>query len=373
MKKTKKIKRVVVKIGSRVLCGDLDGPDEKFLREFAAGIARLHKKGYEIVIVSSGAIRTGAPRLGMKQARIGISRKQAAAAVGQGLLISKYIDVFSKHGIVVAQILLTPDITSARQMYLNARNTLRALLDMKVIPIINENDTVAYEEIKFGDNDRLSAISAIIVEADLLILLSDVIGLCSDDPSVCTDAKLLETVTDIDEEILTKARGPRENGGVGGMATKIDAAQMVMESGIRMVITHGREPRAVERILEEEHLGTAFLPKDTALSGRKKWLAFGCSPDGRIVVNEGAHVMIRDKGKSLLPSGVTDVEKEFEQGQCVEICSEDGVCFAKGLTNYSSFEIRRIKGRKSSEIKTILGFKIADEVIHRDDLVLIGD
>jgi len=369
--KTKKIKRIVVKIGSRVLSGPGGGIDDFFLEEFTGGLARLHQKGYEIILVTSGAVRTGAPRLKLDGTKIGITQKQAAAAVGQGILIARYIDLFSRANITVAQVLLTADIVGQRKTYLSARNTLRALIDMRVIPIINENDTVAYDEIKFGDNDRLSAITSILVDADLLILLSDVMGLCSKDPRVCSDAELVKEVTEITDEIEKLASGSLDDGGIGGMSTKIIAAQMAMDCGIRMVITDGREPRAVERIVEGEKLGTLFYSKVESLHGRKKWLAFGCQVEGRIVVNDGAKLMIKTKGKSLLPSGIIRVDNDFDHGACVEVLGEDGACFGKGLSNYSSAEIRRIQGRQSSDIKEILGYKIADVVVHRDDLALL--
>jgi glutamate 5-kinase len=363
-------KRVVVKVGSAVLAGGRGEIDGEFLKGFIGGLARLHEKGFELVLVSSGAIRTGAPRLKFDQAKIGISQKQAAAAVGQGILIAKYIELFSKRGITVAQVLLTPDIVNERKKYLNARNTLRTLIDLRVIPIVNENDTVAFDEIKFGDNDRLSAISAILVEADLLINLSDVEGLCSDDPRLCEHVELVQEVDEITEEVFERARGPRSGGGAGGMATKIEAAHLAMDCGIKMVIAAGRIPRVVERIVLGEKIGTTFVPKEMGLTGRKKWVAFGRLPEGRIIVNDGAKLAILNRGKSLLPSGVIGIEKHFDRGASVEIRGPDGACFARGMTNYSSEEINKIKGRQTKEIKRILGEKISDEVVHRDDLAL---
>ncbi|MFA6451263.1 MAG: glutamate 5-kinase [bacterium] len=371
MTKVKKIKRIVIKLGSRVLAGPGGGLDEQFLEEFTSSLARLHQQGFEIILVTSGAVRTGVPKLKMDSKKIGIAQKQAAAAVGQGILISKYIDLFTRSNIVVAQILITADIVRERKSYLNARNTLRTLIDMRVIPIINENDTVAYDEIKFGDNDRLSAMSAILVDADLLIILSDVMGLCDKDPRTCDKAELVKEVTEITPELFEVAAGPLEDGGVGGMSTKLAAAEMAMECGVRMVIADGRETRVVERIVEGEKVGTTFLSKTDALSGRKKWLAFGCTIEGRVVVNDGAKLMIKNKGKSLLPSGVIRVDNDFDHGACIEVCGEDGSCFGKGLAVYSSAEIRRIQGRQSTEIKDILGYKIADVVVHRDDLALL--
>ncbi len=368
MSKIKKPKRVVIKIGSRTLTGPDGRIDGSHMRDFVKETARLHERGLDIVVVSSGAIRTGAPMLNLDPAKISINQKQAAAAVGQGMLIARYSELFSAHGIVAAQALLTPDVINDRRKYLNARNTLRALLALRALPIVNENDTVAIEEIKFGDNDRLAAMTAILVDADLLINLSDVSGLCSDDPAVCEDARLLETVTEITEELFLKARGPR-SGGSGGMATKLEAAQMCMDSGIRMVIADGSTPSVMSRVIDGEKIGTTFVPQPTPLSARKKWL-IGCLPEGRIVVNDGAREMIQKKGKSLLPSGIVAVKRKFDRGACVQVCGESGMCFAKGLVSYSSEEIKKIMGRQSSDIIDILGQKISDDVIHRDDLTL---
>jgi glutamate 5-kinase len=300
-----------------------------------------------------------------------ITQKQTAAAVGQGILISRYIELFAKRDIVVGQVLLTPDITNFRKKYLNARNTLRSLLSNRAIPIINENDTVSYDEIKFGDNDTLSAIAAILIGADLLVLLSDVEGVYDGDPKSDQDAKKISVIPEITEEILTAAGGPTNDGGFGGMATKIQAAQSAIESGIRMVVANGRTERVLERIVNGENIGTTFIPKESSLSARKKWLAFGCQTDGRIVVNQGARNAIINRGTSLLPSGIVSTEGTFDQGACVEICTPDGLCFAKGLTNYSTQELAQIKGLQSAEIRTILNFMIADEAVHRDDMVLL--
>lgn len=363
-------KRIIVKIGSRVLSGGGDEIDADFLAEFVAGLAALHQRGIEIALVSSGAIRTGAPRLNLMQDRLSISQQQAAAAVGQGLLIAQYNELFSRHGIVTAQVLLTPDIMNMRRKYLNARNTLRTLLAYRTVPIINENDTVAYEEIKFGDNDTLGATAAIIVDADLLILLSDVEGLYSGAPG-SDGAELYAEVNEITPEIIGIAGGPERGGGFGGMATKIEAAKAAMESGIAMIIANGRTPDVLSRIVDGEKIGTRFTPHSTRLNSRKRWLAYSCKPEGRIIVNAGARDAIVDKGKSLLPSGIVAVERSFEHGACVEICTEDKKIIAHGLTNYSSLEVKHIMGRHSREIESILSFKISDDVVHRDDLALV--
>ncbi len=364
-------KRIIVKIGSRVLSGGDGAVDAEFLADFVAGLARLHGRGHEIALVSSGAIRTGAPLLDLSRERMSINQQQAAAAVGQGLLIAQYTELFARHGIVTAQVLLTPDIMNMRKKYLNARNTLRILLAHRAVPIINENDTVAFEEIKFGDNDTLSATAAILVDADLLILLSDVEGLYHGDPRLDGNAAMYAEVKEITPGIVEVAGGPKRGGGFGGMATKIEAARAAMESGIPMVIALGREPCVVERITGGEKIGTLFVPHETSLNSKKKWLAFGCKPEGRIIINSGARDALVEKGKSLLASGIVAVEKNFEHGACVEICEEAGQAVAHGLTNYSSLEIEHIMGRHSGEIEKILSFKIADEVVHRDDLALL--
>jgi glutamate 5-kinase len=364
-------KKIVVKIGSRVLSSPDGGIDDIFLNEFVDSIANLHHAGYLITLVSSGAIRLGAPKLDLEWNNMDITQKQTAAAVGQGILISRYIELFAKRDIIVGQVLLTPDITNFRKKYLNARNTLRSLLKNRCIPIVNENDTVSSEEIKFGDNDTLSAITAILLGADLLVLLSDVDGVYNGDPRSDKDAKKISEITEITANIETAATGPTEDGGFGGMTTKIDAAKSAIESGIRMVIAHGREERVLERIVNGEKVGTTFIPKESSLSARKKWLAFGCQTEGRIVVNHGARNAIISKGTSLLPSGIVGTAGTYDQGACVEICTPDDVCFAKGLTNYSTQELEKIKGRQSNEIRKILNFKIADEAVHRDDMALL--
>jgi glutamate 5-kinase len=365
------LKKIVVKIGSRVLSAPDGSIDDIFLTEFVDGIAGLHDAGYSVTLVSSGAIRLGAPKLRLEWNNMDITQKQTAAAVGQGILISRYIELFAKKDIVVGQVLLTPDITNFRKKYLNASNTLRSLLRNRVIPIVNENDTVSSEEIKFGDNDTLSAITAILIGADLLVLLSDVEGVYDGDPRSDKNASKISVITEITEDILRAAGGPADDGGFGGMATKIAAAKSAIESGIHMVIANGREERVLERIVNGEEIGTTFIPKESSLSARKKWLAFGCQTEGRIIVNQGARNAIVSKGTSLLPSGIVGTAGTYDQGACVEICTPDDVCFAKGLTNYSAQELEKIQGRQSNEIRKILNFKIADEAVHRDDMVLL--
>lgn len=366
-----KKKRVVIKIGSRILSCEGGGIDHEFLQQFVSELSLVQSQGHEIILVSSGAIRLGAHRLNIPWGNLDVVGKQAAAAVGQGLLISTYSELFEQYQIMVGQVLLTPDITSFRKKYLNARNTLRHLVSARIIPIVNENDTVAFDEIKFGDNDTLSAITAILTDADLLILLSDVDGLYKGDPQVDPTVERIKQIDDLTDEISALAKGPALAGSFGGMTTKVMAARTAMESGIGMVIAHGRQAGVVTRILAGESVGTHFMPKISSLNARKKWLAFGCQTEGIIRVNDGAMRAIAFEGKSLLPSGIVATESPFDQGACVELRGPDNVRFAKGLTNYTSLEIEKIKGRKSDEIRSILQYKIADEAIHRDDLVLL--
>ena len=362
---------IVVKVGSLTLASPDGKLDREFVSDFVGQIAAQHAQGRRVVVVSSGAIRCGAERLNLPPDHLDVTEKQAAAAVGQGILMERYARAFEKHGIVTAQVLLTRDIIDFRKKYLNARNTLRSLLDRGVVPVVNENDTVAVEEIRFGDNDALSALTAILVDAYLLILLSDVAGLFDADPKTDENAKLIEQVHDIDDSIRVLAGGARPGGGTGGMVSKIEAAQQAVSAGVQTVIALGREPDVVASILGGKSPGTTFFPKETTLTSRKKWLAFGISSEGRLVVNQGARDMMRKRGTSLLPVGIVEVKGNFDAGACVEICDESGILVARGLSNYSSAEIDRIKGIHSDKIEQILGSKVSDDVVHRDNLAMV--
>lgn len=362
---------IVVKIGTLTLTGPDGNIDDKYMKDFVAQLASQHARGERIVVVTSGAIRTGCERLGISPERLGVADKQAAAAVGQGLLMERYTRHFTRHGIITAQVLLTRDVISRRKQYINARNTFLGLLERGVVPIVNENDTVAVDEIKFGDNDSLSILTAMLVEADALILLSDVTGLYDDDPKINPGAKLICEVHDIDERIAASAKGTRSVGATGGMTTKIAAARQAVSAGIRTIIAHGREPNVIKNILEGRCAGTTFFPKAVGLHGKKRWIAFGPVPKGKITVNAGAKKMIVTKGKSLLPVGVTAVSGRFDQGACVELTGEDGAPFARGLTNYSAAQVKKIMGLQSDKIEKALGFKPSDDVVHRDNLVLL--
>lgn len=308
-------------------------------------------------------------RLGLSGRPRSIPQKQAAAAVGQGLLMQSYADAFALHGLTVGQLLLTRDDLRDRTRYLNARNTLTALLRAHVIPIINENDTVAVEEIKFGDNDTLAALVSSLVEADTLLLLSDVAGLYSSDPSQSPSAELIPIIETIDAVIAGLAGGPRSVLGTGGMTTKIQAARICVRTGTRMVIADGRRPDVLQDAFAGM-CGTQFMPVPAPLRSRQRWIAYGLEPLGSVGVNEGARVRLVREGKSLLPAGVVAVSGSFGPGDLVALADADGQAFAQGFVNYSSADLAKIMGRRSVEIAALLGNKPHDEVIHRDNLVL---
>jgi len=301
----------------------------------------VRQHGTEVALVSSGAVVAGMARLRLQVRPRSIPEKQAAAAVGQSALMEHYETAFARHGVTVAQILLTQADVSARARYLNARNTLTTLLGYGVVPIINENDTVAVEEIKFGDNDNLSALVAQLIDADLLVLLTDVDGLYTGDPSRDPQARKLDTVA--------------------------------AASGVPMVIASGREPGTLARVLRGEPVGTYFPPRGDRLTARKRWIAFAVPPQGRLLVDAGARQALIERGKSLLPSGVVDIEGDFDAGEVVALCAADGDGkeFARGLVNFDAQELRMIRRAKTTEIESLLGYKSFDEVVHRDNLVVL--
>src|SRR5947207_7254053 len=365
-----RVRRLVVKVGTSLVAEPGTGPDPDRIAALATEIAGA-REGREAVLVSSGAIATGMARLALPARPRSIPEKQAAAAVGQSALMWHYEAAFKRHGIPVGQVLLTAQDIGDRARYLNARNTLLALLAFGVVPIVNENDTVAVEEIKVGDNDNLSALVASLVEADLLVLLTDVDGLYTADPARHAGATKLETVEALTEVILAMA-GAHDGGvSVGGMATKLQAAQKAAASGVSMVIASGREPGVLARILSGAAVGTWFVPKADRLGARKRWIAFAVSPQGRLVVDAGAVRALTRQGRSLLPSGVTAVDGEFGAGEIVAVVDGDHREFARGLVNFEATELQRIRGAKTQEIEARLGYKSVDEVIHRDNLVIL--
>lgn len=363
------VRRVVIKVGSGVISDD-HGLDLAMIEAVAAGIGDLRERGYEVVLVSSGAVAAGKADLGIVGRPRSIPLKQAAAAIGQSRLMRAYKDTFRPVGVKVGQVLLTRDDLANRRRYLNARNTLMTLLEHRVLPVINENDTVVVDEIRFGDNDNLSAMVTNLVEANLLVILSDVDGLYDHDPRQNGQAKLIPLVEKITEEIETMAGGTGNSLGTGGMATKIKAAKKASLFGVGTVIVNGRLPNVLPRLFDGEELGTYFLPATDRMAAKKHWIAFTKKPKGKLFVDDGAKRALMDMGRSLLPSGINGLEGGFDRGDAVRLCDQSGTEFAKGVINYSLPELLRIMGKKTSEIEKILGYKYGDEVVHRDNLVL---
>lgn len=366
-----KVHRIVLKVGSQVLTAKGRSLSQAVFDRLARELSAAKKKGYEMVIVSSGAIAAGMARLGLLEKPKTIPQKQAAAAIGQSALMWNYERAFTCYGEKVAQVLLTRDDLSNRRRYLNARNTLLTLLGLGVIPIINENDTVVVEEIKFGDNDNLSALVTSLVNADLLIILSDIDGLYDRDPRLSKNAKLIPLVRQVTTEMEKKASGTLSPISIGGMVTKLQAARKAALFGVPMILANGMVEGTLERIFQAEDVGTLFTSEVNKLNSRKHWIAFTLEPQGRIIVDDGAKKAILQKGKSLLPSGVLAAEGEFSLGDPVVLVDLQKQEFAKGLSNYGSAEINKIKGLKTTEVENKLGYKYGDEIIHRDDLVIL--
>ncbi|MFZ5641287.1 MAG: glutamate 5-kinase [Bacillota bacterium] len=363
------VNRIVVKVGSSTLSHATGKLNLNRMEQLVRELADLRNQGKEVVLVSSGAQAAGIGKLGLARKPRTIPEKQATAAVGQGILMHMYEKLFAEYGVVVAQVLLTREDMSDRKRFLNARNALNALLDYEAIPVINENDTIAVDEIKLGDNDTLSALVACLIDADLLLILSDIDGLYSGNPQENPDAALINEVEEITPEIESLAGGAGSGLGTGGMATKLLAGRIAINSGFPMVIANGRKAGVIRRVVAGEPMGTLFLPRENRLQIKKKWIAFGSSVQGRIIVDGGAGRALLEHGKSLLPSGVVDVEGCFGIGNTVSVVCGSGE-IARGIVNYPSEEIIRIKGKKTSEIKKILGYKDYDEIIHRDNLVV---
>lgn len=365
------VKRVVIKIGSRVLT-DPDGAlDMAIIGGICSDIAALRRRGLQVVVVSSGAIAAGRSELGLFDKPRTIPHKQAAAAVGQTRLMRAYEQALEPHALKAAQVLLTSEDLGSRQRFLNARATLDALLGFGIVPIINENDTVVVDEIKFGDNDNLSALVTNVAEADLLLILTDIEGFYSADPRTNPDARLIPLITAISREVERAAGGSASNVGTGGMATKVAAAKKAGKNGVATIMVSGKRMGVVAAAMRGDEIGTLFLPAEAGVNRRKHWIAYTLKPAGRIVVDDGARNVLLKKGKSLLPSGVIRVEGRFERGASVRVCGSDGIEFARGLSDYSGAEISRIAGCKSSEIEDRLGFHYGDVIIHRDNLVLL--
>lgn len=364
--------RVVVKVGTSTLTGGTPHLNRPHMLEIVQQIARLHQEGHEICLVSSGAKAAGSERLGFPDLGRSVPAKQMLSAVGQSRLMHEYSKMFDIFDIVVAQVLLIRDDLTNRTRYLNARDTLLTLIERRIIPIINENDTVATNEVRVGDNDNLSAMVASTVEAELLILLTDQSGLFTADPRRNPDAQLIEQVDRIDEAIYALAGGSGTHLGTGGMTTKIEAAQIASRSGIKTVIASGGEEDVLMRLVaQKEALGTLFLPSSTDLESKKRWLLTD-KPQGMVYVDGGAARVLKNGRSSLLPVGVTQITGDFERGATLAICAPDGHKIAHGISNYAVKDMRQLVGVKSDRIIEILGYTYGDCVIHRNNMVMLN-
>ena len=368
----KKAKRIVVKVGTSTITYANGKRNFSQIDRLARELSDLQNQGKEMILVSSGAVAVGVDRLGLPAKPSTIPGKQACAAVGQGVLMHTYEKLFADYGQIVAQVLITRTEAIDRHRYTNCRNTFMTLLQQGVIPFVNENDVVALDELKIGDNDNMSALVAGIVDADLVIILSDIDGLYTANPATHPEATLVHTVPEITPEIEASAGGVGSSRGTGGMATKIQAAKAATNSGIQLVIASGTEKNAIPRILQGEEIGTLFVSRENRLQFRKRWLAFGAKIQGSIVVDDGCAKAIRKAGGcSILPAGICQVMGDFQTGSTVSVIDKEGHELARGLVHYTSSELDRIKGCKSADIENILGHKNFDEVIHRDDLVIL--
>lgn len=365
-------RRVVVKVGSNVLTED-HGLNLKAIQSISRQICRLIDSGLEIILVSSGAMASGVKKIGIGKRPDEIPKRQAVAAVGQAGLIMEYEKAFARCHKKVAQILLTGDDLNHRRRYLNARNTLYMLLSWQIVPIVNENDTVMIEEIQFGDNDNLAAMITLLMDADVLVNLTDIDGLFTKDPRTNPDAELIPLISNIRKDIIKTAGNIPGALGTGGMLSKVNAAKKVTASGIPMVIANGGKPDILKKLFSGKELGTFFVPKKKKLKSRKCWIAYTLKPKGIIIIDNGAAAAILNRGKSLLPSGIVDVEGEFKVGDPVEFRKGDNETLGTGLVNYNAADIRKIMGLKSSQIKQRLGHKPYDDVIHRDNLAVTAE
>jgi glutamate 5-kinase len=370
-------RRIIAKFGTNVLTAGTDRLDLEMMSALVGQVARLHRQGADVIVITSGAIAAGRHRLGLARSRRDMPFRQVLASVGQSHLMQSYDQLFAWHDTVVGQVLLTRRDLSDRVGYLNARNTLLALLELRAIPIVNENDAVAVEEIegaRIGDNDNLSALVANLVDADLLALLTDTAGLYTADPRRDKQARLISRVDRIDEEVERLAQGSfggANSRGVGGMTTKVQAARLATAGGTDVVIADGRERDVLSRLAHGERLGTLFPASADRMESRKRWMLSGLATRGRIVVDAGAARALRRENKSLLPAGVREVEGPFERGDAVNIHDPDGRRIACGITNYNDREVEAIRGLRSDRIAGALGHEYGAEVVHRNNLVLL--
>lgn len=367
----KQAKRCVIKIGSAVLTDNGQGLNRSAINHWVEQISELKSRGIDVIVVSSGSVAEGMVRLGWKTRPHSLQELQAAASVGQMGLIQAYEQSFQAQGFKTAQVLLTHDDLANRTRYLNARATINTLLDLSVVPIINENDVVANEELRVGDNDTLAAIIANLVSADLLVILTDQDGFFDSDPRTNNDATLLSQVDVNDESLDAAASGGVGALGRGGMQTKLKAARVASRSGTATVIAPGLKKRVILDIMEGESIGTLLVPDEAPVSARKRWLTAQLDVKGQLVIDQGASEALKKAGVSLLPVGIIGVKGDFERGELVSCVSEEGKELARGLVNYNSEDIDKIKQNKSSDIESLLGFVGEQEIIHRDNLVLV--
>lgn len=366
--------KIIIKLGTRILSSNSaeKGINTEIISQISNVISRLKKLGHKVLLVTSGAVALGTRKLKLPKKPSTILGKQVAASVGQVSLMETYEEYFSKLGIVIAQILITRDGLALRECYLNARETLLELLNRDVLPIINENDAVASEELRFGDNDMLSAQLADLISADRLIILTDEEGLFDTNPKENKSAKLISIVEKVTPEIEKMAQGAGSEFGLGGMVTKVQAAKLATSGGIKVHIINGNRPEKILDLISGKSIGTTFLPQANKTEKRKNWIAHGLVTTGKIYVDDGAKNAILNNGKSLLPAGIKKVTGNFERGAALEVCYVNSdKAFAKGITNYSKSELEKIKGLNSKEIEKVLGYTYGDNVIHRDDLVIL--
>ncbi|MEE8473239.1 MAG: glutamate 5-kinase [Dehalococcoidia bacterium] len=372
--RTTKYRRVVAKFGTSLLTGGGDRLDTEVMASLANQVALLHHLGIEVIIVTSGAVAAGRHKLGLQKERRDIPFKQVLASAGQSRLMNTYEELFAGHNVLVAQALLTRADLDNRSGYLNARNTLLALLELGVIPIINENDVVTIEELDgscFGDNDNLSAMVANLVDADLLVMLTDTVGLCNVDPRRHPDAQLIPRVERIDETVERLAKDTVGSQGSGGMTTKIEAAKLATASGVTVVVAHGQESGVLPRLVSGEAIGTLFLPSTDKMESRKRWMLSGLNRKGTLVLDAGAVLALKKQNRSLLPAGISRVEGSFQRGDIVGLSDGEGNHLGSGITNYGSGDIDRIKGTHSGTISALLGYEYGAEVVHRNNLVML--
>lgn len=369
-------KRIIVKVGTSLLTGGGIHVDRRYIVKLASAVGQLWAQGKEVAIVTSGAIGAGCGALGFKEKPKTLPERQACASAGQVELMKLYAQAFRRLRMqgaphAVGQLLLTRDGLESRKRYLNARNTLEALFERRAVPIINENDTVSVDEIRFGDNDTLSALVAVAAEAEMLIILSDIAGLMDAPPRENPDAKLVHYIPEITPEVESWASPVGSTLGTGGMVSKLEAAKIVTGSGEAMVLASGHDPAILLQILEGRRIGTYFEPRADRMAARKRWLAYTQRTQGSIRVDAGAREALVKRHKSLLPSGITSVEGHFDAGDLVNLCGPDGKAFARGLSNYNRQEVEQIRGKKTADAARELGQLLFEEVIHRDNLVVL--